>query len=82
MKKYEGKDTVTLESVYCNRCGKMLKTDKGIVMEGICSVNQLWGYFSMKDGQRHSFDLCETCYDTLIRDFVIPVENIEEKEMI
>ena len=47
MKKYEGKDTVTLESVYCNRCGKMLKTDKGIVMEGICSVNQLWGYFSM-----------------------------------
>lgn len=82
MKQYDGKDTVVLKSVYCNRCGKIIKADNGIVTEGICSVNQLWGYFSMKDGQRHVFDLCEICYDALIKDFVIPVENIEEKEMI
>ena len=82
MRQYEGKDTVTLKSIYCKKCGKMLKSGNGIVMEGICSINQLWGYFSTKDGQRHSFDLCEACYDSLIKDFVIPVENIEEKEMI
>ena len=82
MKRYEGKDTLTLKEVYCNRCGKIMKTDNGIVTEGICSVNQLWGYFSEKDGQRHSFDLCEACYDAVISDFVIPAENIEEKELI
>ncbi|MBE5949740.1 MAG: hypothetical protein E7261_12075 [Lachnospiraceae bacterium] len=82
MRQYEGKDTVTLKSIYCNKCGRMLKSDNGIITEGICSVNQLWGYFSMKDGQRHSFDLCEECYDSFVKGFVIPVENIEEKEMI
>ena len=35
------------------------------------------GYFSEKDGERHSFDLCESCYDDLLRTFRIPAE-IEE----
>ena len=32
-----------------------------------------WGYFSKKDGETHSFDLCEECYDKWIGGFQIPV---------
>ena len=45
--------------------------------EGVFSVDYTWGYFSDKDGERHSFDLCESCYDELLRSFRIPAE-IEE----
>ena len=82
MRQYEGKDTITLKSIYCNKCGRVLKSDNGIVMEGICSVNQLWGYFSMKDGQRHSFDLCEECYDKMVARFRIPVEVTTNHELL
>ncbi len=43
-------------------------------MEGVFRVDYEWGYFSEKDGERHSFDLCEACYDKLLRSFQIPVE--------
>lgn len=82
MRQYEGNNERVIKTVYCNKCGRILNVNNGIVMEGLCSVNQSWGYFSMKDGQRDSFDLCESCFDVIVRDFVIPVENIDEKEMI
>lgn len=82
MRQYKGKYNKILKEIYCNKCGKIISLDNGIIKEGVCSVNQLWGYFSDKDGQRHTFDLCESCYDVIIKDFAIPIENIEEKEMV
>ena len=41
-----------------------------------------WGYFSEKDGETHSFDLCEECYDRITGQFAVPVEKKDELELI
>ena len=76
MKRYD--EQKELQEVICNQCGKKLKVEKGILMEGILEVRQNFGYFSGKDGLTQEFDLCEECYDRLIDGFVIPVTQQEE----
>ncbi|HIR75956.1 MAG TPA: hypothetical protein IAB97_03490 [Candidatus Choladousia intestinipullorum] len=61
----------------CNKCGKKILVEKDIVREGILKVEWDFGYFSGKDGERHSFCLCESCYDKLRESFAIPV-SVEE----
>lgn len=61
----------------CNKCGKKILVEKDIVREGILKVEWDFGYFSGKDGERHSFCLCEPCYDKLRESFAIPV-SVEE----
>ena len=56
--------------------------DKDMLQEGVLSVRQKWGYFSDKDGETHSFDLCEKCYDRLISQFKIPVMIKKETEFM
>ncbi|MCD8104542.1 MAG: hypothetical protein LUF35_05980 [Lachnospiraceae bacterium] len=63
--------------LHCNGCGKTIEIEDGMYREGVLVVEQEWGYFSGKDGERHSFCLCESCYDRMVRQFVIPVK-IEE----
>ena len=63
-----------LKELVCNRCGKKIKIDQGAAAEGVCTVQVQWGYFSRKDGERHTFDLCEDCYDEIVREFTIPVK--------
>lgn len=70
------------EVILCNLCGKRILLERGIVKEGVMPVEQHWGYFSNKDGQVHSFDLCEQCYDKLIESFLLPVSIKEEVEWI
>lgn len=69
-----------LQEVVCNQCGKKLKVEKGMLMEGILEVKQNFGYFSAKDGLTHEFDLCEDCYDRLIEGFAVPVSEMEQFE--
>lgn len=76
MKRYD--EQKELQEVICNQCGKKLRVEKGILMEGILEVRQNFGYFSGKDGLTQEFDLCEECYDRLIDGFVIPVTQQEE----
>ena len=66
----------------CNYCGNEMKTDKGIVVEGVCSVDCSWGYFSGKDGETHSFDICEKCYDNMVKQFKIPADIKENRELL
>ena len=80
MRKYN-KNTNELETAVCNCCGKQLLIEKGILKEGICSVDVTWGYFSRKDTSIHHFDLCEDCYDRMTGQFVIPVKEEEETEV-
>lgn len=62
------------EKVLCNRCGRELKSINGILHEDGLFVTKDWGYFSNKDLQIHRFNLCEACYDEIIREFAVPVE--------
>ena len=50
----------------------------GYPREGVFSADYEWGYFSGKDGEKHSFDLCEECYDRLLASFKLPAD-IENK---
>ena len=49
--------------------------------EGL-SVEKTWGYFSGKDGERHSFFLCEDCYDRITAAFAVPVKIREVTELL
>lgn len=71
-----------LEEVYCNQCGRKINVENGIVKEGVLSVDYRWDYFSEKDGMKHSFDLCEHCYDLIISKFKYPVLESEYTELI
>ena len=71
-----------LLAVVCNNCGKDLLVENGIIKEGCFDVTSVFGYFSRKDGQIHSFDLCEDCYDRMIAGLRIPVDCRVAKEML
>lgn len=68
--------------VKCNMCGKNIKIENGYIAEGNMSIDYLWGYFSDKDAETHSFDICEKCYDRLAETFVIPVDVKETTELL
>lgn len=82
MRQYMDPDQRTLEKVVCNQCGRELKLENGIVQEGVFMGDARFGYFSGKDGERHSFDLCEACYDRLVGGFLVPVTVEEELELL
>ena len=68
--------------IYCNMCGRIIRTEQGVVQEDTIRIEKTWGYFSNKDGEKHSLDICEECYDKLIKGFAIPPEVSEEVELI
>ena len=49
----------TEKTIYCNGCGRRIGKDENGVMEEMLMVEWNWGYFSRKDGEKHSFCLCE-----------------------
>lgn len=69
------------EKIICNKCGKELEVKNGIVREGFFHGEIYWGYFSRKDGEKHSFDLCEDCYDELAGSFAVEVTVEDETEL-
>lgn len=81
MRKYNEENERQLEEVVCNKCGRHLKVENGMLKEGCFGADVVFGYFSEKDGIRHKFDLCEKCYDALIGVFSLPVCETEEKEL-
>lgn len=82
MRKYLDEKKNELLHVICNKCKKELLVENGILKEGCLEVETAFGYFSKKDGQVHSFDLCEDCYDEMIAGFKIPVEEREARELL
>jgi hypothetical protein len=71
-----------LTEIYCNKCGKQIDLDNGIIAEGVFSADYKWGYFSNKDGVCHKFDLCEKCYDEITSKFKYPLEESGYSELI
>ncbi len=82
MREYTQGKEAAVKKIICNQCGKELNMRKDLLMEECVSVNQIWGYFSRKDGENHSFDLCEDCYDKLVKGFVLPVTVEKRKELL
>lgn len=68
------KGTVT----YCNMCGNEIERQEAAPTGEGLHIEKHWGYFSEKDGEIHTFDLCEKCYDRLTDSFLIPAEIQEE----
>ena len=68
--------------VNCDKCGRSIEVENGIVKEGIFSIDYKWGYFSGMDGEIHSFDLCEKCYKEFLESFIIDVEVVEGNEFL
>ncbi|MBC7959704.1 MAG: hypothetical protein H7X94_07545 [Vallitaleaceae bacterium] len=66
--------------VCCNQCGQVIK--RNTEYTDYLAVRKSWGYFSKRDLQDHSFNLCETCYDHLIKGFKIPVDTKTNNEAI
>ena len=64
--------------IICNKCGKEVEVKNGVPAEDTLHVQKHWGYFSNKDNEEHTFDLCEACYDELVAGFQIPVD-VEER---
>ena len=82
MRRYREETGAELAQLVCNKCGKELKIEKGILKEGVFSVKAEFGYFSRKDGRVHEFDLCEDCYDEMVAQFAVPVEETENPELM
>lgn len=72
MRQYEMKEIKEIKKIICNKCGKEILIQSEIPQEDYLSVDKRWGYFSNKDGQVDSFDLCEECYDSFVAGFLIP----------
>ncbi len=60
-----------VEKVFCNICGKEIEKDIYGYYRDYLHIEKDWGYNSNKDGENHSIDICEECYDNLIKSFKI-----------
>lgn len=69
------KETKETGKIICNKCGKEIPVLKGVPQEDVLEVEKRWGYFSDKDNQVDRFDLCEQCYDELVKSFRIKIRN-------
>lgn len=60
----------------CNCCGKEL------VQEEYVKIEQRWGYFSNKDGILQRGKICEECFDRIIEQFRVPLEEEMVTELL
>lgn len=82
MRRYEEEQGGKLVRVVCNQCQKELKVENGYLKEGCFHGEVVFGYFSHRDGTKQQFDLCEECYDKIVKQFAIPVEENQENELL
>lgn len=69
------------EMLKCNGCGRILQVENDILREDVFEGKKQWGYFSKRDGEIHSFLLCESCYDDMVKKFAIPPVVTEATEL-
>ena len=80
MRRYEQDGKMRM--AVCNKCGRALKVENGYLREFCFQGTAAFGYFSKKDGTMEHFDLCEDCYESLTAQFLVPVEEAEETELV
>lgn len=62
-----------IEKVFCNACGNEIEKNADGYFMDFLHVEKQWGYFSNRDGDTHSFDICEACYNHIIKSFALHV---------
>lgn len=70
-----------LGMIYCNHCGEKICSENQRDKVSFVTVRKEWGYFSEeKDGEVHSMDFCEACYDDFVKELAIApqIEYITE----
>ena len=77
MRQYQLKETKEIKKIICNKCGMEIQVVNGCPGRGYSVWIRHGGTSRRRDGEHHSFDLCESCYDELLKSFLIPAE-IEE----
>ena len=82
MREYKNTEARVLKRVICNGCGKEIKVQRGVPMEGVFHVRHVWDYMSEKDGEVDNFDLCEACYDRITKEFRIPLTKTDLIEFV
>ncbi len=65
-----------VKKIICNKCGKEIPVINGVPKGDFLHVEKRWGYFSEKDNDVHTFDLCESCYDAMVADFQIAPHKV------
>ncbi len=65
-----------VKKIICNKCGKEIPVTNGVPMGDFLHVEKRWGYFSDKDNDVHTFDLCEACYDAMIAEFMVAPHKV------
>lgn len=67
MKKYKKVLKNEISDVICDVCSRSCLKSPGVPYSSeFASLNAEWGYWSRKDGQNASLDLCEDCFDKII----------------
>lgn len=65
-------DIEVIDKVLCNYCGKNIDISGDKCEEEYFHGEKNWGYFSERDGNKDTFDLCPLCYEKLVNEFKIP----------
>ena len=81
MRRYEDGQKKLIKAV-CNKCGRTLQVENGLLKEFCFSADAMFGYFSRRDGVAQHFDLCEDCYDEWTAQFAVAPEETEELELL
>ncbi|MBE6023143.1 MAG: hypothetical protein E7231_07905 [Cellulosilyticum sp.] len=65
---------------YCNSCGRVINVE-GSSQEDHLQIRKVWSYFSSNELVGQSFNMCQACYNKMISNFKIPVEEIVIDDM-
>jgi hypothetical protein len=80
--KYQSRDVSVVREIICNKCGEIIAKETDCNKVDYISINKTWGYFSNKDNENHTIDICEKCYDEWIKTFKIPPTIKQNSEVI
>lgn len=69
--------------IYCNCCGRVICAEEQQDKTSFLTIKKAWGYFSgHKDGEIHSMDICEPCYEKMVQTFQIAPEIEQITELL
>ena len=71
-----------LIEIVCNKCGKKTKVENGLLKEEWVHIQNVFGFFSKRDGEISQVDLCEACYEKFCADLLIPETVRKNKELL
>ncbi len=71
-----------IEEIYCNVCGKPIQKNNHGYFEDHLHIEKTWGYNSKYDGETHHIDVCQSCYEKWVKQFMLSVKETDSKKNI